>query len=153
MKNQVRLVVRSKKSIIASAIMEVLDGVSRLKYKSFDRIRLTSDDFSEVTMPAAQLIDVQETIEHEQTRAKKTWTIALEIVMKETQWEPISQQDLWNLAYEVERALWAKPNLGIPGVIHLRYLGSQTDLHLLESHYFTRLDFEVLYYESLVRDC
>jgi len=153
MKTSVKLVVQAKKSKIADAILAKLDGISRIKYKSFDRIRLSRDDFSEVQTPAIQLIDVNETVEHEQSRAKKTWTIALELVLKETQYEPVNQQDLWNLAYEVERALWADPNLSIPGVIHLRYIGSQTDLHLLEPYYFTRLDFEVLYYEPLVRQC
>lgn len=153
MKTSVKLVVQAKKSKIADAILAKLDGIGRIKYKSFDRIRLSRDDFSEVQTPAIQLIDVNETVEHEQSRAKKTWTIALELVLKETQYEPVNQQDLWNLAYEVERALWADPNLSIPGVIHLRYIGSQTDLHLLEPYYFTRLDFEVLYYEPLVRQC
>jgi hypothetical protein len=38
----------------------------------------------------------------------------------------------------------------IPGIIHLRHLGSQTDLHLLDPLYFARLDFEVIYYQPLV---
>ncbi len=151
--SQVRIVIRSMKSQIADAILAKVSEVARIETVEFDRVRLRVDDFTEVQMPAVQLIDVNELVEHQQARAKKTWLIALELVMKATVDEPVSQQDLWNLQYEIERKLWAVPNLGIPGVIQLRYLGSQTDLHLLEPYYFVRMDFEVLYYEHLVRDC
>lgn len=150
---QVNLIVRSMKSRIADALMNRLREVRSIQSIEFDQVRLRSDDFMSVDCPAIQLIDITETIEHERSRAKKTWSLALELVMKATADNPISQQDLWNLQYEVERMLWGNPNLGIPGVIHLRYLGSTTDLHLLDPYYFTRLDLEVLYYEPLVSEC
>ena len=143
----------SLKSSIAPAILAKLDAVAALKLKSFDKVRLSSSDFQDHEIPACQLIDIGETIEHERGRAKKTWQIALEIIMKPNEWGAIDQEDLWNLSYDVERALWANPNLNIPGVIHLRYIGSQTDLHMLEPYYLARLDFEVLYYEALVSEC
>lgn len=150
---QVNLTIKSMKSLIAEALLARLSNVRALQTIEFDRVRLRSDDFMSVDCPAIQLIDITENIEHERLRAKKTWNIALELVMKSTPDNPISQQDLWNLQYEVERMLWGNPNLGIPGVIHLRYLGSTTDLHLLDPYYFTRLDLEVLYYEPLVSEC
>ena len=143
----------SLKSSIASAIMTRLDTVAALKLKAFDKIRLTAGDFQDHEIPACQLIDVGETIEHERSRAKKTWQISLELVMKPNEFGEVVQEDLWDLQYDVERALWANPNLGIPGVIHLRYIGSQTDLHMLDPYYFARLDFECIYYEALVDEC
>lgn len=143
----------SLKSSIASAIITKLDTVAALKLKVFDKVRIAAGDFQDHELPACQLIDVGETIEHERSRAKKTWQISLELIMKPNEFGQISQQDLWDLQYDVERALWLNPNLGIAGVIHLRYIGSQTDLHLLDPYYFARLDFEVLYYEALVDEC
>lgn len=143
----------SLKSSIASAIITKLDTVAALKLKVFDKVRIAAGDFQDHELPACQLIDVGETIEHERARAKKTWQISLELIMKPNEFGQISQQDLWDLQYDVERALWLNPNLGIAGVIHLRYIGSQTDLHLLDPYYFARLDFEVLYYEALVDEC
>ena len=143
----------SLKSSIASAIITKLDTVAALKLKVFDKVRIAAGDFQDHELPACQLIDVGETIEHERSRAKKTWQISLELIMKPNEFGQISQQDLWDLQYDVERALWLNPNLGIPCVIHLRYIGSQTDLHLLDPYYFARLDFEVLYYEALVDEC
>ena len=143
----------SLKPSIASAIITKLDTVAALKLKVFDKVRIAAGDFQDHELPACQLIDVGETIEHERSRAKKTWQISLELIMKPNEFGQISQQDLWDLQYDVERALWLNPNLGIAGVIHLRYIGSQTDLHLLDPYYFARLDFEVLYYEALVDEC
>lgn len=140
------------KTRISQAVVAKLVTIPEIKSVEFDKVRLTSDDFMSVECPAIQLIDVAETIEHERSRAKKTWTMALELVMKATSEAPLSQVDLWNTHYIVERMLWSLPNLGIPGVIHLRYLGSQTDLHLIEPYYVVRMDLEALYYEPLVTD-
>lgn len=138
------------KSDIASAILERLNAVSSLKSKTFDTVKLAATDFQDHELPAVQMIDLSESVEHEQRRAKKTWQIALEVILKPNEFGNKSQKDLWDLCYEVERALWQIPNLRLPGVIHLRYLGSQTDLHLLAPFYFARLDFEVIYYQPLV---
>lgn len=142
----------SLKTQISQAIVNRLVTISGIKTVEFDKVRLRSDDFMAVDCPAIQLIDISEQIEHERSRAKKTWILALELVLKGTAEAPVSQVTLWDLQYEVERKLWGLPNLGIPGVIHLRYQGSQTDLHLMEPYYFVRLDLEVLYYEPLVAD-
>jgi hypothetical protein len=143
------------KSRIAEALLAKLQGITRLKYLSFDQIKLTQADFRDHELPGIQLIDVSETVVHEQSRTKNTWQIALELVMKGTETEPIGQPDLWNLEYEIKRKLWADPTLGIKdrGFIHIRLLGSATDLHLLQPFYFCRIDFEALYYEHIVREC
>ena len=140
----------SMKTLIAEAIMARLETVAGVKSKNFDTVKLLASDFQDHELPAIQLIDLNESIEHEQRRAKKTWTIALEVVLKPNEFGTKSQKDLWNLCYSIERTLWQFPNLAVPGVIHLRYLGSQTDLHLLAPFYFARLDFDVLYYQPLV---
>jgi hypothetical protein len=140
----------SMKTLIAEAIMGRLETVAGVKYKNFDIVKLLASDFQDHELPAIQLIDLNESVEHEQRRAKKTWSIALEVVLKPNEFGTKSQKDLWDLCYLIERTLWQFPNLAVPGVIHLRYLGSQTDLHLLAPFYFARLDFDVLYYQPLV---
>ena len=78
--------------------------------------------------------------------------MGLEIVMKPNEFGDVSQKDLWDMQYEVERALFKDPNFSIPGVIHLHYLSSTTDLHLLEPYYYCRMELLCMYYEPLVRD-
>lgn len=150
---QIRIVVRSMKSQIAAALRNILLTNSRLKYVEYDKIKLTSADFADYELPAVQIIDLQETVVHEQSRKKAAWLLVLEIIMKPTELDSVSQEDMWNMIHEIERKLWANPQLGVSGVIQLRYIGNQTDLHLLAPFYTGRIDVEVSYYEHLVRVC
>ena len=149
----VKLVIRTMKSKIADALLSKVQEVDSVVYTNFDKVRLLASDFNDYELPAVQLIDVGETVQHQNVRARKSWQIALELLMKPTVLGEVSQQDLWNLQYEIERKIFQRPNFGIPGVIHMTYLGSQTDLHLLEPYYFARIDLQVDYYEALVRRC
>jgi len=141
------------KTKIAREILARCATIPVIKYTAFDKVRLLSSDFKDFEIPAIQLIDIGMSSVHEASRAKKSWQIALELLLKGSEDWTVSQSDLWNLENEVLRKLWATPNLGIRGVIQMNFIGSQTDLHLLEPYYFARLDFEVLFYEDLVRAC
>ena len=150
---QVRVKVRSMKSLIAAALKNILASDTRFRYVSYDEVRLAAADFADYELPAIQIIDLQETVIHEQSRKKAAWLLALEIIMKPTELDAVSQEDLWDFMHEIERKLWANPQLGVSGVIQLRYIGNQTDLHLLAPFYTGRMDVEVSYYEHLVRNC
>lgn len=151
--SQLKLTPQSTKSKISRALVAIIESIPQFNYVSFDRIKLYTSDFKESELPAAQFIDVTETITHERSRVLRTWSISLEIVNKATENELINHQDMWNLEYQVARKIWENPNLGVPGIIHCRYTSNSTDLHLLEPFYLLRMDFDVLYYENLVRDC
>lgn len=151
--SQAEFVILSMKSKISRAIVALLQEVPGVQEVEFDRVRIVTHDFDDLSIPAIQLIDVGEFVEHENGRVKKTWSIALELVLKESEHGAVSQEDLWNFGYKVERALWKQPNLGIKGVIHLQYQGNTTDLHLLKPYYVLKLDFDVIYYDSLVNYC
>lgn len=151
--SQVKIKVNSMKSQIATALVNKLDEVWDLKYIAFDRVKVLISDFNDTELPACQLFDLSETIEHQQNRILRRWQIALEVVMKQTQNRYVDQQELWDLCYSIERRMWSVPNLGIPGVIHLVHLGTTTDLHMVEPYYTARILFEVQFYDNLVRDC
>jgi hypothetical protein len=141
------------KSKIARAITARLSTIPVIKYVAFDKVRLFTADFKDFEIPAIQLIDTNMTSVHEGLRAKKTWQITLELVMRGNEYNEVSQEDLWNLENEILRKLWAEPNLGIKGVIQMEFLGSTTDLHLVAPDYTLQLDFQVVFYEDLVRAC
>jgi len=151
--SQLKFAPQSTKSRISRALVSIIESIPAFRYVSFDRIKLYTSDFKESELPAAQFIDVTETITHERSRVLRTWSISLEVVNKATENEFINQEDMWNLEYQISRKIWENPNLGIPGVIHCRYTSNSTDLHLLEPFYLLRMDFDVLYYENLVREC
>lgn len=151
--SQVELVFQSMKSKIAAEIINRCSTIARVKYVAFDKVKLLASDFNESQIPAIQLIDIGMTSQPEQSRASKSWQIALELLMRSDQYREVSQQDLWNLENEVLRKVFANPQLGIPGVKDLVLLGSTTDLHLLEPYYYSRISIQVNFYEALVRDC
>lgn len=143
----------SVKEKISIAILARLDLVTELKYKAFDIIRLKSSDFSDWELPAVQLIDLQETSQHAQRKARKSWNLVMEVIVGPTGTSLPSQPDLWNLMQTIEQTLWAEPQLGLIEVIQMTLLGSSTDLHLMAPFYLGRIELLVDYYQPLVGDC
>jgi len=140
--------------LIADKIVSIIDtDVPEVTTIAFDKVRLAIDDFRDHELPAVQLWDVSQEIEHQRGFEQVTWVLVLELVMKSTTEGVVSQKDLWVLRRKIALALWDKPNLGIPGVIHLRYRNTITDLHLLEPFYIARMEFEALFRRQLTGSC
>lgn len=150
----VRLVIKSQRAKIAEGLVAAISTVPSVKSVSFDRIRLKMADFLDHELPGCQIVDVEDTVViYETLRAKRSWLIDVELVMKTTEYLVLQQADMWNLAYEVERAIMRNPQLGVVGVIHAKVQGLRTDLHLVEPFYFGVISVEVLYYQHLTGDC
>lgn len=143
----------SIESDIIDKIVLILDAMPELNYVSFDKIKLATSDFSSFELPAVQIWDTGATIKHERGRALVTWGMSLELIMKSEITGEVDQKGLFELRRKIQLALWEKPNLGVPGVVHLIYTANISDLHLLEPYYIARIDFAVLYYDSLTGSC
>ena len=143
----------SIESDIADAIVAVVTAVPGIKSVNFDKVLLTTSDFRDFELPAVQLWDVAQTIQHERGRILVSWSLSLELIMKSLTSGEVIQKDLWELRRTIQLALWANPNLGIPGVVHLVYSGNVTDLHTVEPYYISRIDFDVQYYDNLTGSC
>jgi hypothetical protein len=140
-------------SSIADAIIAKVGTVTQLKTVNFDKVLLATADFRDFELPAVQLWDVAQSMEHQRGRILVTWSLSLELVMKTTTAGSVVQKDLWELRRTIQRALWDQPNLGVPGVIHMVYTGNITDLHSIEPYYISRLDFDVQFYDDLTGSC
>jgi hypothetical protein len=139
---------------ISDAIVSTLvTDVPELTTVTFDRVKLAVDDFRDHELPAVQLWDLNQSIEHQRGFQQVSWGIALELIMKSTTTGTVNQKSLWALRRKIELALWDTPNLEIPGVIHLLYRSNITDLHLLEPFYVARMEFEVLFRRKLTGSC
>ena len=138
---------------IINALVAKLQTVTELKTINYDRINVTITDFMEHELPAVQLFDIGQTIQHNRGRSIVTWSMSIELIMKSLSTGTVSQLDLFELRRTIALALWDQPNLGVPGVIHLVYTGNITDLHTLEPYYIARLDFDVLYNDNLTGAC
>ena len=145
----------SMRTLIAQNIISAVNASLLFKYASHQVVRMMATDFSEYELPALQFIDLGDDNTHDRTRSKKTWNVILEIVtgpIASTQYVP-TQEDLWDLIEQAEQALFVDPKLGLSDVIHMRLLGSSTDLHILKPLYTARIDLQIDYYQALVRPC
>jgi hypothetical protein len=140
-------------SDIIDKIVDICLAVPGINYVSFDKIKLATGDFAAHEIPAIQIWDNGQAIFHERGRAKVEWNISLELIMKSDFSGVVDQKALMALRRTIALALWANPNLGIPGVIHLVYTGNNSDLHLLEPFYVARIDFIVVFYDNLTGSC
>jgi phage portal protein BeeE len=143
----------SLRSQIADEILNRLALVTEYQYRHFDVVKLAASDFQDFELPAVQVIDLGEAVEHEQRRAKKFWQLAIEIIIGPEMTETPDQKDLWDLMEHTERTLFAEPNLNIPGVIHMQLVSTSTDLHFMKPFYVGRLEIAVQYYQPLVGTC
>lgn len=128
-------------------------SLSDIKTLNFGRVRLAVDDFQDWEFPVVQLWDLRQVNTHVRGYQEVTWNIALEIIMKQTTAGEVDQTSLWDLRRRIELVLWDKPKLGLSFMIHLKYLNNGTDLHLLEPHYVSRMEFEVLFRRQLTGSC
>jgi hypothetical protein len=144
----------SIESDIVDKIVDIIDtDVPEVETVSFDKIKLATTDFADHELPAVQLWDNGQVPIHERGRIRVDWNISLELIMKSEIDGIVDQKGLFELRRKIQLALWANPNLGIPGVVHLIYTGNISDLHLLQPHYIARIDFAVQYYDDLTGSC
>lgn len=143
----------SIESSIVDKIVQIVTAVPGINYVSFDKIKLAINDFAPHELPAVQLWDNGATPIHERGRIRVDWNLSLELIMKSEITGVVDQKALFELRRTIQLALWAQPNLGIPGVVHLFYTGSNSDLHLLEPYYIARIDFAVQFYDNLTGSC
>ena len=144
----------SIESDIVNKIVSIIDNdVPSINFVSFDKIKLATGDFAAHELPAAQVWDNGMVVTHERGRVIKDWNLSLELIMKSDITGMVNQKALFELRREIEQTLWASPNLGIPGVVHMLYTGNISDLHLLEPFYIARIDFTVRFYDTLTGSC
>lgn len=139
---------------IADKIVSVLTtDVAELNTVNFGTVYLSIGDLKEHEVPAVQLFDQFQTVTHQRGYEQVAWTIQLELIMKSLASGVVDQKSLWDLRHKIQIALWDKPNLEIPEVLHLRYNNNITDLHLLEPFYVARMEFDVLFRRPLTGSC
>lgn len=143
----------SIRSQIADALLARIATLPAIKSSSFDVVRLQANDFQDWELPAVQIIDLGEINTHETRRAKKGWQLVVELILGPTGATVPTQKTLWDLMQDLEQAIWAEPNLNIPGVVHMVLTQTSTDLHLMTPYYLGRIELQVDYYQPLVGTC
>jgi hypothetical protein len=139
-----------------------ISSLTWVKLCEYERVRLFSSEFMDHELPAVQIYDIGEQSVNQQGRDIITWSLAVELVMKKNVDGLVNQGELFQRRLEIKQAIGADPTLGLqsPGVpasegsmIHVRYAGGMTDLHVLDQHYLARLEFQVMFEEPFSSAC
>ena len=147
----------SPESDIADALVGIVSAVAGINTVTFDRVKASVSDYLEHEVPAVQIYDIGQSVEHQRGRILVSWALSLELVMKSYTSggtiTVIDQKALWDKRREIQQAIWDKPNLGLPTVVHSILNGNITDLHMNLPYYIARIDFDVQFYDDLTGAC
>jgi hypothetical protein len=145
----------SIKSDIATNLVTLLATITDFRYVHFDVVRLAASDFQDHEIPALQIIDLAEVATHEGTRVRKSWALAIEVIVgpRMTDTAQPNQKQLWDLMQEVELKIGSQPKLNLATVIHAKLGVSSTDLHLMRPFYLGRIELTVDYYQTFTGTC
>lgn len=142
---------------IDSTIMTTLEAklatLSWVKLVTWKRIRLANSDFRDYEIPLIQFYDAGQQIAHEAARLQVTWNISVELVLKSYADGAVDMEDLLEKRQEVEQKIGEQPNLGIAGLLHFRYIGNEPDTFTILPYYYTRMDFQAIYYKPYKGNC
>ena len=140
-------------SAILDAIETQLKTIPWAKHVESENIKLSfdADDFE---IPLIQVFGNGQTNRVERNgRNEVTWSIIVELVLKEDRNNTYNQRDLLNKRQDIEQAIGSNPRLGIPEVLNVLYLSNQDDIGLVRPHFATQLEFSVVYHKRYAGFC
>lgn len=148
------------KAEIAQKLVERIELVKKANGYSqdvvtanFDKVKINIADYDDWELPAVQVIDLTKTFQHEMSRSRSTWFVAIEVCLRTTEEIGVAEQGtLWTLQNDIMRSIMAKPQLDLDYLIHVRMIDEATDLHMLEPNYVGTIGLEIQYYEPITRD-
>lgn len=126
-------------------LASTLSALPWVKTVEWERIRITETDIRDHEIPLIQIYDTGSQNEHQRGNVQSTLGISIELILKQTSLNTASQSELFDMVEEIENAIGGNINLGVSGVIHLRYVSNATDLHTIEPYYYAVLNFEAIY--------
>lgn len=138
---------------ILDAMQTTLQALTWAKKVESENIIIGISETQDHEIPLIQIYDNGQTFRHEKGRVRVTWEIIVELVLKTSSAGTVNMRTLMDRRQEIEQAIGANVNLGIPGVINVLYSRNTPDIHIARPFYMTELVFQVDYYKRYVSDC
>ena len=136
----------SKKREIFDAVKtQLTEQLAWAKVVDWEKIRIMSSDFGDHEIPCVQFYPLPTEYKPQQGRNQATMVLQVEVVLKSSVEGVVDQRDLFDRMDAVCLAFGTRPNLGVPGVIHVRLVKDFTDPHTIQPHFIGILTFEVVY--------
>ena len=150
----------SMESDIFTNLKTRLEELTFLNLVEFENIRLQTTDFREHELPAIQMYDNGQSVRHEQGRVVKLWDIVLEMIMKSTSTDVVTQGTVLDRKHDVERKIGAYVQLDLGSapasqgtMSHIKYVSAITDLHLLQPLFLVTFNYQVEMRTPFVNEC
>lgn len=140
-------------SAILDAMENTVKTLAWVKKVESENIRLEFSEVHDHEIPYVQIYDNGQTFTHQMGQVLVSWQIAVELALKSSSEGVVNMRTLLDKRQEIEQAIGANVNLGIPGVINVTYLQNTPDLNLVRPFYTTTLLFRVQYRKKYVSDC
>ena len=126
-------------------LASTLQTLPWVKTIEWEKIRITETDIRDHEVPMIQIYDTGSQNEHQRGNVQASLGIAIELILKQTVLGTASQSELFDKVEEIETLIGNNVDLGVSGMIHLKYISDSTDLHTIEPYYYAVLNFEALY--------
>ena len=130
---------------IFEKLAALLRTISWVRSVEWEKIRILEADFAEAHLPAIQIYDLNTSNTHQGGRVESRMQLVIELVMKQTATGVVDQGILFDRVEEIERAIGSNIDLGISGMLHLRYVSDTTDRHTIDPYFVAILEFEAIY--------
>lgn len=118
-----------------------------------ENIIIGISDTQDHEVPLVQIYDNGQTFTHEKGRVRVRWEIIVELILRSSSTNTVNMRDLLDKRQDIEQAIGANVNLGIPGVFNVLYIQNTPDIHLARPFYMTELTFAVDYWKPYVGNC
>jgi hypothetical protein len=134
-----------KRQLFDALEAQLVAALPWAKTISWQKIKILAGDFPEWELPAVQFYHLHTDYNHSQGRIEGDMRLVIEVVTKSGTAGSVDQRTLFDLMEDIELAVGANPNLGIPGVYHCKYISDDCDIHAIEPFHVGALTFGVLH--------
>ena len=147
------------KAEIASMLQMILQDIKRengykidVKSVNFERIKRDHRSYKPEDTPIIQIVDVYKRYDHEYTRSRSFWNVALDLILRPSKSEDYSQEDIWAFEISVRRALMEDPKIGLGRYnAQIKLLDEISNLTINDPILSSTMGIEISYHEQLRR--
>lgn len=129
---------------IFESLATLLATLTWVNHVEYERPRVIPSDWREHELPSLQFFDNRAAVTHLKGDILVEWQLSIELTMKSTEIDVVTQTVLFDKKKEVEDLIAANVDLNVAGMQHMRFDGWETDT-TDEPYYVCRLDFTARY--------
>lgn len=141
------------RSQIFDAFCAKLEAIPWVNTVAWDKVRIVASDIQAHEVPLIQVYALRGQSIHVGQKIQCNLQIFVELVLRQSDNQAVDQKQLFDYLEDIEQAIGANPNLGVPGMVHVKLLGDEIDLHTIDPFFYGRIAFEAIYHKNYSNNC